>query len=222
MKLFFIFFGAFINSQVIAQGLQKGFMCLSQVDSTIQKELRYLSSSNFVGRPIHGYLENKVILSTQAAEVLKNVQEMLTADGLGLKVFDGYRPQQSVDHFTKWAEKIHDTLMKQHYYPNIKKSELFALGYIATKSGHTRGSTVDLTIVNLVTGEELDMGSPFDFFGEISHTFSKKITPLQKRNRMLLRSVMIANGFIPYDKEWWHFTLQNEPYPNTYFNFLIE
>ena len=116
MRLFFIFFGAFISSQVIAQELQRGFMYLSLVDSTIQKELRYLSSNNFVGRPIQGYIENKVILSTQAAEVLKNVQQMLTADGLGLKVFDGYRPQQSVDHFTKWAEDVHDTIMKQYYY----------------------------------------------------------------------------------------------------------
>ena len=222
MRLFFVFLVIFINSQILAQELQESFTYLSRVDSTIQKELRYLTSNNFIGKPIRGYLKNKIILSTQAAEALKNVQKELFNSGLSLKVFDAYRPQQSVDHFTKWAGKIHDTLMKRDYYPTIEKSELFTLGYIASKSGHTRGSTVDLTIVDLETGKELDMGSPFDFFGEISHTFFEHISPFQKKNRMLLRSVMIKNEFIPYDKEWWHFTLKNEPYPDTYFNFPIE
>jgi D-alanyl-D-alanine dipeptidase len=142
--------------------------------------------------------------------------------GLSLKIFDAYRPQQAVDHFVRWAKVMNDTLMKQLYYPDVQKSELFTLGFIASKSGHTRGSTVDLSIVDVKTNKEVDMGSSYDFFGEKSHPFYKKITEAQMKNRMLLRTIMIKNGFIPYDNEWWHFTLKDEPYPTTYFNFLIE
>ena len=142
--------------------------------------------------------------------------------GLSLKIFDAYRPQQAVDHFVRWAEAVNDTLMKQYYYPDVKKLDLFRRGFIASKSGHTRGSTVDLSIVDVKTNKELDMGSSYDFFGEASHPFFKNITPNQKKNRMLLRNIMIKNGFIPYDNEWWHFTLKEEPYPTTYFNFTIE
>ena len=142
--------------------------------------------------------------------------------GLSIKIFDAYRPQQAVNHFVRWAKVMNDTLMKKIYYPDIQKSELFTLGYIALKSGHTRGSTVDLTIVDIKTNKELDMGSSYDFFGEKSHPYYKKITDKQTKNRMLLRSIMIKNGFIPYDNEWWHFTLKNELYPTTYFNFTIE
>jgi D-alanyl-D-alanine dipeptidase len=142
--------------------------------------------------------------------------------GLSLKVYDAYRPQQSVDHFVRWAKKLNDTLMKQSYYPTIRKSDLFKLGFIASKSGHTRGSSVDLSIVEIKTNKEIDMGSSYDFFGATSHSFHKKLSSRQEKNRMLLRNIMIKNGFKPYDKEWWHFTLVDEPFPNTYFNFDIE
>ncbi len=220
-KLLFLFTFVFC-SLLSAQKLPNGFVYLSDVDASIQKELRYLSTNNFIGKPIDGYINNCVIVSKETAIALKKVQAVLAAKGLSLKIFDAYRPQQAVDHFVKWAKVLNDTLMKQQYYPRIPKSQLFNLGYIASKSGHTRGSTADLTIVNLKTGKELDMGSPYDFFGVESHPFYDKLTKKQKENRMLLRKVMLNNGFKPYDNEWWHFTLQNEPFPKTYFNFPIE
>ena len=167
-------------------------------------------------------MKNKIIISIPAAKALKKIQTKLLDSGLSLKIFDAYRPKQAVDHFVRWAKIMNDTLKKQLYYPDIKKSELFKLGFIALKSGHTRGSTVDLSIVDIKTNKELDMGSSYDFFGEKSHPFYKKITKTQMKNRMLLRTIMIKNGFIPYDNEWWHFTLKDEPYPTTYFNFTIE
>ena len=222
MKSFIIFFTVLISSQISSQTLPKGFSYVSEIDATIKKELRYATSNNFIGKPIDGYLKDSLIVSTPAAKALKEIQTKLMLSGLSLKIFDAYRPQQSVDHFVRWAKVMNDTLMKQLYYPNVQKSELFTLGFIASKSGHTRGSTVDLSIVDVKTNKEVDMGSSYDFFGEKSHPFYKKITEAQMKNRMLLRTIMIKNGFIPYDNEWWHFTLKDEPYPTTYFNFLIE
>jgi D-alanyl-D-alanine dipeptidase len=205
-----------------AQILKKEFSYLSEVDESIQQELRYFSSNNFIGKKIDGYKKNTVIISNAAAKALKKVQAELMQMGLSLKVYDAYRPQQSVDHFVRWAKKLSDTLMKQSYYPTVRKSDLFQLGFIASKSGHTRGSSVDLSIVEIKTNKELDMGSSYDFFGATSHSFHKKLSSRQEKNRMLLRNIMIKNGFKPYDKEWWHFTLVDEPFPNTYFNFDIE
>jgi len=222
MKSFIIIFTVLISSQISSQTLPKGFSYVSEIDATIKKELRYATSNNFIGKPIDGYLKDSLIVSTPAAKALKEIQTKLMLSGLSLKIFDAYRPQQAVDHFVRWAKVMNDTLMKQLYYPNVQKSELFTLGFIASKSGHTRGSTVDLCIVDVKTNKELDMGSSYDFFGEKSHPFYKKITEAQMKNRMLLRTIMIKNGFIPYDNEWWHFTLKDEPYPTTYFNFLIE
>ena len=222
MKSFIIFFTVLISSQISSQTLPKGFSYVSEIDATIKKELRYGTSNNFIGKPIDGYLKDSLIISTPAAKALKEIQTKLMLSGLSLKIFDAYRPQQAVDHFVRWAKVMNDTLMKQLYYPNVQKSELFTLGFIASKSGHTRGSTVDLSIVDVKTNKEVDMGSSYDFFGEKSHPFYKKITEAQMKNRMLLRTIMIKNGFIPYDNEWWHFTLKDEPYPTTYFNFLIE
>ncbi len=204
-----------------SQEIPKGFTYLNDMDNSIQIELRYLSNNNFIGKPIDGYQSNCLIISTETAKALKKVQEILQKKGLSLKIFDGYRPQKAVNHFVTWAKVLNDTLMKQQYYPKVAKSQLFNQGYIASKSGHTRGSTIDLTIVDATTGKELDMGSPYDFFGVQSHPFYKNITKKQKENRMLLRNVMLKNGFKPYDNEWWHFTLKNEPFPNTYFNFPI-
>ena len=222
MKSFIIIFTVLISSQIISQTLPKGFSYVSEIDATIKKELRYATSNNFIGKPIDGYLKDSLIISTPAAKALKKIQTKLMLSGLSLKIFDAYRPQQAVDHFVRWAKVMNDTLMKQLYYPDVQKSELFTLGFIASKSGHTRGSTVDLSIVDVKTNKEVDMGSSYDFFGEKSHPFYKKITEAQMKNRMLLRTIMIKNGFIPYDNEWWHFTLKDEPYPTTYFNFLIE
>jgi len=222
MKSFIIFFTVLISSQISSQTLPKGFSYVSEIDATIKKELRYATSNNFIGKPIDGYLKDSLIVSTPAAKALKEIQTKLMLSGLSLKIFDAYRPQQAVDHFVRWAKVMNDTLMKQLYYPNVQKSELFTLGFIASKSGHTRGSTVDLSIVDVKTNKEVDMGSSYDFFGEKSHPSYKKITEAQMKNRMLLRTIMIKNGFIPYDNEWWHFTLKDEPYPTTYFNFLIE
>ena len=222
MKSFIIFFIVLISSQISSQTLPKGFSYVSEIDVTIKKELRYATSNNFIGKPIDGYLKDSLIISTPAAKALKEIQTKLMLSGLSLKIFDAYRPQQAVDHFVRWAKVMNDTLMKQLYYPDVQKSELFTLGFIASKSGHTRGSTVDLSIVDVKTNKEVDMGSSYDFFGEKSHPFYKKITEAQMKNRMLLRTIMIKNGFIPYDNEWWHFTLKDEPYPTTYFNFLIE
>jgi D-alanyl-D-alanine dipeptidase len=222
MKKYIIFFIFLFCYEGRGQKLPNGFTYLLEIDPTIKKELRYYTSKNFVGTPIDGYMKNKIIISIPAAKALKKIQTKLLDSGLGLKIFDAYRPQQAVDHFVRWAKIMNDTLKKQLYYPDIKKSELFKLGFIALKSGHTRGSTVDLSIVDIKTNKELDMGSSYDFFGEKSHPFYKKITKTQMKNRMLLRTIMIKNGFIPYDNEWWHFTLKDEPYPTTYFNFTIE
>jgi len=222
MKKYIIFFIFLFCYEGRGQKLPNGFTYLLEIDPTIKKELRYYTSKNFVGTPIDGYMKNKIIISIPAAKALKKIQTKLLDSGLSLKIFDAYRPQQAVDHFVRWAKIMNDTLKKQLYYPDIKKSELFKLGFIALKSGHTRGSTVDLSIVDIKTNKELDMGSYYDFFGEKSHPFYKKITKTQMKNRMLLRTIMIKNGFIPYDNEWWHFTLKDEPYPTTYFNFTIE
>ncbi|QTE22783.1 M15 family metallopeptidase [Polaribacter cellanae] len=205
-----------------SQELPNGFVYLDNVDNTIQYELRYLSNNNFIGKKIDGYKSNCVIVSKETANALKIVQQKLLKDGLSLKIFDAYRPQQAVNHFVRWAKVLNDTLMKKEYYPEVPKSELFKRGYIASKSGHTRGSTVDLTIVDVKTGKELDMGSPFDFFGIQSHPFYKNINKKQKENRMFLRKIMMEHNFKPYNNEWWHFTLRNEPFPKTYFNFPID
>lgn len=215
LLLAFTFFG-------YAQKLPKGFVYLSNIDTSIQSELRYYGSNNFIGKPIEGYYINKIIVSKQTALALQKVQTTLKNKNLSLKIFDAYRPQQAVNHFVRWAKAISDTLMKAEYYPNIPKRKLFQLGFIASKSGHTRGSTVDLTLVNTTTGKKLDMGSTYDFFGEESHPFYKKISKKQQQNRLLLRKVLLAEDFIPYDNEWWHFTLKNEPFPDTYFNFPIK
>ena len=140
---------------------------------------------------------------------------------LSLKIFDGYRPQKAVDHFVRWVQVLKDTLMKAQFYPKVKKNNLLKNGYIAERSGHSRGSTIDLTIINIKTGKALDMGSAYDFFGIQSHPLYQNISKKQKNNRMLLRNTMLNHGFTPYENEWWHFTLKKEPFPNTYFTFPI-
>jgi len=208
-----------VSSQ--SQKLPSGFVYLNDIDRTIKTELRYISHNNFIGKPIDGYIKDTLIVSKATALALKKIQQKLLQFNLSLKIFDAYRPQHSVNHFVRWAKVLNDTLMKKQYYPRVPKSKLFEYGYIASKSGHTRGSTVDLTIIDLATNTELDMGSPYDFFGVISHAQYLSITKKQRANRLLLRNIMISNGFKPYEKEWWHFTLKNEPFSKTYFNFPI-
>lgn len=204
------------------QKLPENFSYLKDIAPTIQKELRYCADNNFLGASVNGYDESIVICTTKTAIALKKVQAELLKKELSLKIFDAYRPQTAVNHFVKWARVMNDTLMKEEYYPSINKRHLFKKGYISSKSGHSRGSTVDLTIIDLKTGNELDMGSPFDFFGISSHISYQKLTKKQKQNRQLLQTVMRKYNFRPYSKEWWHFTLRNEPFPKTYFNFPIK
>jgi D-alanyl-D-alanine dipeptidase len=181
----------------------------------------YAGSNNFIGKPIEGYMKPKAILTKPAAEALKKVQAELENQGYCLKIFDAYRPQRAVDHFIEWAVKPGDTLMKNQFYPEVIKKELFNLGYLASRSGHSRGSTLDLTLIDVKSGKEVDMGGNYDFFGEISHHKYSGITPKQKKNRELLKKAMTKYGFRPYAKEWWHYTFQPEPFPDTYFDFVV-
>jgi len=219
--VFFIFLTTIYNS-INAQELPEGFSYVKDIAPTIESELRYCSHDNFLGVPVEGYEEDVLITSTLTAKALKKVQDELLEKGFSLKIFDAYRPQTAVNHFVKWARAVNDTIKKQEYYPKLNKRHLFKLGYISSKSGHSRGSSVDLTIINLKTKKELDMGSPFDFFGNISHIAYEDISPQQKKNRALLRETMSKHGFRPYKNEWWHFTLRNEPFPKTFFDFPIK
>ncbi|MBT8243690.1 MAG: M15 family metallopeptidase [Winogradskyella sp.] len=203
------------------QTVHKNFIKVTDVIPDLNVELRYFSNNNFIGDTVDGYKSNTLYLTKPTVKQLKFVQEELQKQNLCLKVYDGYRPQRAVNHFVRWARDINDTLKKSKFYPKVNKRHLFREGYIASKSGHSRGSTLDLTIVNGKTGEPLDMGSPYDFFGQESWVAYENITEEQKVNRMLLQTVMRKHGFRNYPKEWWHFTLRVEPFPNTYFDFEI-
>lgn len=201
--------------------LPRGFVDVQQLIPGIHADLRYCTAGNFVGERIDGYLAPRVILTREAAESLARVQADLAPFGLGLKVLDAYRPQRSVDHFVRWANDLGDTATKQRYYPNIAKQMLLAQDYIAERSSHTRGSTVDVTIVSLPEGEDLDMGGGFDFFDPRSRITDKRIPPAARAHRMLLLNLMVKHGFKSYPREWWHFTLRDEPFPETYFDFPV-
>ena len=184
--------------------------------------IRYFSNNNFIGRPIPGYYANKAFLTREAADALLLAQRDFIKQGYRLKIYDAYRPQTAVDYFSAWAADLEDTQNKSQYYPNISKSQLFADGYIAAKSGHSRGSAVDLTLLEIESGNELDMGSPWDFFDPISWVENNQITDHQRANRKLLASVMMIHGFKPLKEEWWHFSFIEEPFPETYFDFPID
>ena len=198
-----------------------GFTVLADFVPGIIQEIRYYSSYNFIGERIDGYEEPCALLTKEAARALKSVANEMNVRGYRLKVFDAYRPATAVKHFVLWGIEDTDIRMKQYFYPDLEKQELFIKGYIAKQSSHSRGSTVDLTLLDMASGKEVDMGSPFDFFGEISHPDYRGITDEQYQNRMELRNCMIRNGFEPIDCEWWHFTLKGEPYPDTYFDFPV-
>jgi len=210
---------AFSSQDIL--NLPKGFVYVKDIVPDLDVELRYFSKNNFVGDTISGYNANVLILTKPTAEALKKVQDELQQQNLCLKVYDGYRPQQAVNHFVTWAKDLNDTVKKTLHYPNVDKRNLFKEGYIASRSGHSRGSTVDLTIIDGNTQEPLDMGSRYDFFGYESWVNYDEITEVQKQNRQLLQQVMLKHGFRGYSREWWHFTLRGEPFPNTYFDFEI-
>lgn len=217
----------------ITSFLPNGFVYLSDVDSTVIQSVRYAGSNNFIGKPIAGYETEKIILTQVAAEAVSAVQKSLlktSGNKLSLVVFDGYRPQTAVDHFITWSEDYADVKMKDQYYPNIPdKSQLFELGYIAKRSSHSRGSTVDLSIASVGPSfttpegaiEYMHMGSDFDVLDPISHFNTDKVDESCKANRKVLRDLMVEHGFEPYDEEWWHFSFIKEPFPDTYFSFPV-
>lgn len=208
----------------LAGKLPDNFVYIEDLIPDIRSEIRYFSENNFVGQRIDGYEKPECVLTKKAALALQEVQAELKSFGLGLKVYDCYRPQRAVNHFVRWARDLDDTRMKHQYYPDVDKKNLFKDGYIAEKSGHSRGSTVDLTIVPLEPDDamELDMGTKWDFFGPESWPSSLQVSAVQRVHRMLLHLVMTKHGFNPLMEEWWHFTLADEPFPDSYFDFVVK
>lgn len=205
-----------VLASAVSASARKYFVDVQEIAPTIKIEARYFSDHNFVGTRINGYQAPKCLLTKEAAGALAKVQEELATKGFSLRVYDCYRPQRAVNHFVRWAKDRNDTKMKKEFYPEVEKANLFRDGYIAEKSGHSRGSTLDLTI------DGLDMGSPYDFFDSISHTENPKVQGHARINRLLLKQTMEKHGFRNYNQEWWHYTLKDEPFPNRYFNFVVK
>lgn len=201
--------------------MNDGFAYVDDVVSGVRWDAKYATWDNFTGKPVDGYLANRIVGTDALCAALDSAQQKAESLGFGLLLWDGYRPQRAVDCFLRWAEQPDDSRTKARYHPNITKADMFEKGYVAAKSGHTRGSTVDLTIYELATGELAAMGGDHDLMDEISHHGAEHITAAEARNRQQLRSLMEACGFRHYDYEWWHYTLKNEPYPDTYFDFPI-
>lgn len=245
MKKIFVIIIFFCSKNLFCQNLPEGFIEIREVIPDIILDLRYLTKHNFLGVPVDGYKSEKCYLTIAAADSLLKVQQELKRFGFSLKIYDAYRPQKAVDHFVEWAKDFADTITKKEFYPTIDKSRLFIDGYIAEKSGHSRGSTIDLTIVPLplpyqpefemnnqckcyrpiderFRDNSIDMGTGFDCFNELSHTENPSLSYQQRANRLLLVSLMEKYGFKNLSEEWWHFTLKNEPFPETYFDFNIE
>ena len=220
------------SSEVVPDG-QEHFVNITDVVPDAILEIRYFGTYNFVGSRIDGYLQPTALLLREAADSLRAVSDDLVAMGYRLKIYDAYRPQRAVDHFVRWGHDLGDTLMKPYFYPNEMKDSLFIKDYIATQSGHSRGATLDLTLFDMRTEKEVDMGGTFDWFGRESHPDycgnpetgeflgGGRLTREQFANRMLLREAMMRHGFKPYSCEWWHFTLRDEPFPDTYFDIPI-
>lgn len=222
-----VLFFAFLALALVSCGTKRAhdgsenFVAITDVVPDVILEIRYYSTYNFVGERIDGYEQPVALLTKQAADSLKVVSDELRKHGYRLKIWDSYRPQRAVNHFIRWAEDLNDTAMKRIFYPMVDKSLLFEQNYIMARSGHSRGSTVDLTLVDEQTGKELDMGSTFDWFGKESHPDYMDLTSTQLANRLVLRHAMLSHGFKPLDSEWWHFTLADEPFPDTYFDFPV-
>ncbi|MCB2227561.1 MAG: M15 family metallopeptidase [Desulfarculaceae bacterium] len=235
----------FIAAPALAAAPPQGLVDAASVVPGLVLDMRYAGPHNFVGRPVNGYQAPRCLLTPQAAQALAAVQAELKPLGLGIKVYDCYRPQRAVDHFVAWAKDLEDRLTQAEFYPTVPKDQLFKQGYIAQKSSHSRGSTVDLTVVPLPTPTQaayrpgqklspcfapaaqrfgdngLDMGTGFDCFHALSHTANPAIDPQQRANRLLLKSLMERHGFVNFDLEWWHYTLKDEPFPQTYFDFPV-
>jgi zinc D-Ala-D-Ala dipeptidase len=234
------------STQGTSQKMLKEFIDLKELVPAVALDIRYATAHNFVGVPIDGYSAPKCLITRKAAEALARVQDDLKSFFFALKIYDCYRPQRAVTHFVRWAADINDTKMKKEFYPTVDKKNLFKDGYIAERSGHSRGSTVDVTIVPLpvppneeyTPGQKLaecflppkkrfpdssiDMGTGYDCFHELAHPENQKVKPQQRAARLLLKTVMERQGFKYYDKEWWHFTLKDEPFPDAYFDFPVE
>ena len=218
-----IAFGAVAQQSIKLSSDKSGFVRISDVVPDVILEIRYFGTYNFVGTRVDGYEAPTAWLTREAADSLKAVSDDVKALGYRLKIYDAYRPQCAVDHFVRWAADFADTTMKAYFYPRLTKDVLFPQGYIAEHSGHTRGSTVDLTLFDMATEKEVDMGGTFDFFGIESHpSYVDGLSARQYLNRMLLRDAMLRHGFEPIPEEWWHFRLSKEPYPDTYFTFPVQ
>ena len=215
-----VLLAAFGVQAALAQDRPAAFVDAATVVAGLVADMRYAGSHNFVGRPIDGYAAPHCLLTEAAANALADVARDIAARGLVIKVFDCYRPVRAVMNFVRWARDLNATAGRAEFYPDVDKRTLFRDGYIASRSGHSRGSTLDLTLAT-ADGRELDMGTPFDFFSPKSWTNSTAVGPEQHANRMLLAAAMRRHGFYGYDKEWWHFTLRNEPFPATYFDFPV-
>jgi len=202
--------------------LNEDFSYVDDVIPGLRWDAKYATWDNFTGKPVDGYLANRIVGTRALCAALAVAQEEAKSRGFALVLWDGYRPQRAVDAFMRWAEQPDDERIKARFHPQISRADMFEKGYVATKSGHTRGSTVDLTIYDLATGELVPMGGDHDLMDEISHHGAAGVTGDEAKNRRHLRSIMEAAGFRHYEYEWWHYTLENEPYPDTYFDFPIE
>lgn len=201
--------------------MNNDFFFVDEVVSGIRWDAKYATWDNFTGKPVDGYVANRIVGTRALCAALERAREQAAALGFALLLWDGYRPQRAVDCFVRWSKQPEDGLTKRRHYPNIDRAEMFDKGYLAAKSGHSRGSAVDLTLYHLSTGELAPMGGDFDLMDPISHHGATGITHVEARNRRYLSSIMEGCGFKAYDCEWWHYTLNLEPYPNTYFDFLI-
>ncbi|MEV6630244.1 D-Ala-D-Ala dipeptidase VanX [Actinoplanes sp. NPDC051470] len=202
--------------------METDFSYVDEAVPGVRWDAKYATWDNFTGKPVDGYLVNRIVGSNALCEALAAARDKAATLGFGLLLWDGYRPQRAVDRFMRWAEEPDDDRIKQRYHPRISRADMFEKGYVATKSGHTRGSTVDLTIYHLATGELTPMGGDHDLMDELSHHGAEGVGPDEARNRQQLRSIMESAGFLAYANEWWHYTLENEPYPDTYFDFPVE
>ncbi|MFC5472250.1 M15 family metallopeptidase [Cohnella suwonensis] len=202
--------------------LPEDFVYVDEVVPSAKINIRYAGEYNFIGEKIDGYKAPYAILTVKAAKALKRASDELGKQGYGLLILDAYRPKKAVGQFVRWSRDPEDTKMKAIFYPDVDKANVFKLGFVASKSGHSRGSTVDLTLYDLKTGNPVDMGSPYDFFGAISSHGTKLITKRQTANRNVLKNALAKYGFTPYSKEWWHYTLTKEPFPDRYFDFDVE
>ena len=201
--------------------MKNDFVFVDQFAPGIRWDAKYATWDNFTGKPVDGYLANRIVGTRALCAALERAQEKAASLGFGLLLWDGYRPQRAVDSFLRWSQQPEDGRTKRRHYPNIDRPDMFKKGYVAARSGHSRGGTVDLTLYHLATGERAAMGGDHDLMDPISHHGAEGITQAETRNRQYLRSIMEACGFSSYDSEWWHYTLKHEPYPDTYFDFPV-